>query len=649
MIDTRSAPFGRSETQGMSPKIIATSGPLRGTQFELEDAEISVGRAPASHVCVPDVSVSREHCLIKEDAEDGWTVVDRDSANGTFVNDRHVKEHRLRDGDQIAVGQTTLVIFLHPEPEPKASVTLDDADVLADQTIKLREADALYLKPAKADLPATSGVGRDLSTLLNVSRVISSIRSSTQIQRQLVKLILQAVPAERCTLVRLDHGRLDLESAVTCDKRPPSDEPSSLSRRTLERVLQDGSGIVCNDVQTGDMKSSATLVRARVSSVLCVPITAAEEKLGIIYLDTRDPAVRFGEHHLQLLVAIGGIAGVSLQNARHVETLEREAERLRADIAIEHNMVGESPPIRKVYEFVAKTAPNDSTVLLEGESGTGKELVARAIHQNGPRASRPFVAINCAVLSDQLMESDLFGHERGAFTGAITQKRGKLELADKGTLFLDEVAELAPLVQGKLLRVLQEGEFERLGGTRSIKVDIRLVAATNKSLSAAVEDGSFRLDLFYRINVVALTLPSLRQRGEDLRLLATYFLQKCGKRCGRRILGISPEAQSLLDGYGWPGNVRELENAIERAVVMGSTEWLLPEDLPEALVEASPSVSGQRLKYQDGVREAKKQLVLTAVTDADGNITRAAKSLGLHPNYLHQLIRNLGLKQQLMH
>jgi len=157
------------------------------------------------------------------------------------------------------------------------------------------------------------------------------------------------------------------------------------------------------------------------------------------------------------------------------------------------------------------------------------------------------------------------------------------------------------------------------------------------------------LDLFYRINVVALTLPSLRQRGEDLRLLATYFLQKCGKRCGRRILGISPEAQSLLDGYGWPGNVRELENAIERAVVMGSTEWLLPEDLPEALVEASPSVSGQRLKYQDGVREAKKQLVLTAVTDADGNITRAAKSLGLHPNYLHQLIRNLGLKQQLMH
>ena len=632
----------------MSPKIVATSGPLRGREFELEDAEISVGRARSSHVCVPDGSVSRDHCLIREDAEGGWTVVDCGSANGTLVNDLPVRERRLRDGDQIAVGETTLVIFLHPEPEPQASVTLDDAEVLAEQTIRLHEADALYLKPAKVDeaLPATSRVGRDLSTLLNVSRAISSIRSSTQIPRQLVQLILQAVPAERCTLVRLDHGSLDLESAVVCDKRPLADAPSRLSRRTLERVLQDGSGIVCNDVQTGDLMSE-TLVRARVSSLLCVPITAAEERLGIIYLDTRDPAVRFDEHHLQLLAAIGGIAGVSLQNARHVESLEREADRLRADIAIEHNMVGESPPMRKVYEFVARTAPSDSTVLLEGESGTGKELVARAIHQNSPRASRPFVAINCAVLSDQLIESDLFGHERGAFTGAITQKRGKLELADKGTLFLDEVAELTPAIQAKLLRVLQEREFERLGGTRSVKVDIRLVAATNKSLTAAVEDGRFRSDLFYRINVVALTLPSLRQRGEDLRLLATYFLQQCRKGCGRRILGISPEAQSLLDGYGWPGNVRELENAIERAVVMGSTECILPEDLPEALVEVPPSVSGQRLKYQEGVREAKKRLVLTAVTDADGNITKAAKSLGLHPNYLHQLIRNLGLKQQL--
>ena len=586
---------------------------------------------------------------MKGAAEGSWTVVDRGSANGTLVNDVPVREHRLEDGDRIAVGETTLVFFLHPEPEPQAAVTLHDADVLAEPTITLRAGDVFYLDAAKMDeaLSATSRVGRDLSTLLQVSRAISSLRSSTEIQRRLVELILEAVPAERCALVRLEQGSLDLESAMVCDKRSPSDAPAHLSRGTLERVLEDGVGIVCNDVMTGDVMSSATLVWARISSLLCVPITAAEEKLGVIYLDTRDPAVRFDEPHLQLLAAIGGIAGVSLQNARHVESLESEADRLRAEIAIEHNMVGESPPMRKVYEFVGKVASTDSTVLLEGESGTGKELVARAIHQNSPRAVRPFVAINCAVLSAQLVESDLFGHERGAFTGATAQKRGKLEVADTGTLFLDEVAELAPAVQGKLLRVLQERAFERLGGTRSVTVDIRLVAATNRSLAAAVADGSFRLDLFHRINVVALTLPSLRQRGDDVRLLTTYFLQRHSKRCNRRIVGISPEAQSRLDDYGWPGNVRELENAIERAVVMGSTEWILPEDLPEALAEAPASSTGQRMKYQEGVREAKKHLVLAAVTGADGNITKAAKSLGIHPNYLHQVIRNLGLRQQL--
>ena len=421
--------------------------------------------------------------------------------------------------------------------------------------------------------------------------------------------------------------------------------PPRLSRRTLERVLKDGTGIVCNDVQTGVIASD-TLLTTGISSLLCVSITAAEERLGIIYLDTRDPMVRFDGHHLHLLAAIGGIAGVSLQNARHLESLESETARLRADSAIEHNMVGESPPMRQVYAFVAKTAPSDVTVLVEGESGTGKELVARAVHQNSPRAGRPFVAINCAVLSEQLLESDLFGHERGAFTGAVTQKRGKLELANKGTLFLDEVAELTLPIQAKLLRVLQERRFERVGGTRAVTVDLRLIVASNVSLAAAVEDGRFRLDLFHRINVVALTLPSLRRRGDDLRLLATYFLQKCRKRCGRRILGISPDAQRLLDGYGWPGNVRELGNAIERAVLMGSTEWILPEDLPEALVEG-PASSGRGPKYQEGVREAKQRLVLTAVTDADGNITRAAKELGVHPNYLHHLIRNLGLKERL--
>jgi Nif-specific regulatory protein len=259
------------------------------------------------------------------------------------------------------------------------------------------------------------------------------------------------------------------------------------------------------------------------------------------------------------------------------------------------------------------------------------------------------VSINCATLTDTLLESELFGHEKGAFTGAIVQKRGKLEVADGGTLFLDEVGELAPNIQAKLLRVLQEREFERVGGTRPIKVDVRVIAATNRDLDAAIKAGAFRQDLFYRLNVVALTLPALRERPEDLPLLANYFIAKYSARCKRAVRGISVEARACLSRYTWPGNVRELENAIERAVVMGSTEWIRPEDLPDAVleIESGGPGGGSMAEYHEALNETKKRLIVDAVEQAHGNYTEAAKRLGVHPNYLHRLIRNLDLKSQL--
>jgi len=295
---------------------------------------------------------------------------------------------------------------------------------------------------------------------------------------------------------------------------------------------------------------------------------------------------------------------------------------------------------------VAKVAPSDSTVLIRGESGTGKELVARALHLNGPRAAKPFVAINCATLTE-LLESELFGHEKGAFTGAIAQKKGKLEVADTGTVFLDEISELSPSLQAKLLRVLQLREFERVGGTRSIKVDIRLLAASNKALEEAIREGTFREDLYYRLNVISLTLPPLRERREDISLLASYFAAKYSRKCKRHVMGISPEARACLTRYDWPGNVRELENAIERAVVLGSGELILPEDLPEAILEAEPGPEAHLTQYHEAVKETKKKLIFEAVEQANGNYTAAAKLLGLHPNYLHRLIRNLKLKPSL--
>jgi Nif-specific regulatory protein len=295
--------------------------------------------------------------------------------------------------------------------------------------------------------------------------------------------------------------------------------------------------------------------------------------------------------------------------------------------------------------LIERVAPRDTTVLITGESGTGKELIARALHEKSVRRERPFVAVNCAALTETLFESELFGHEKGAFTGAISLKRGRFELAQGGTIFLDEVGELAPSLQAKLLRVLQQREFERVGGSQAHPLDIRVIAATNRELSEDVRDGRFREDLYHRLNVVTLESPPLRDRKEDIALLARYFLQRSGERCKRQLQGLSPEAEAMLIEYGWPGNVRELENAMERAVVLGVSEWVLPEDLPENLLEAAPRDAGA--KYHHSVGEAKRDAIIDAYLQGNGDYKQAARVLGLHPNYLLRLVRNLGLRDDI--
>ena len=633
----------------MNPRLAAIAGPLKGTNFTLTEDETSIGRESANRICLSDPSVSRRHCTIKRDG-DLFKVTDLDSLNGTFVNDLPVKERHLEHGDRLRLGDFTFSFLLEEgDSAPGSSTVLMDERQISTgtNTLQLRIADAFHL------------MARDLSVLMKIATTINSARGLDAVQRQLLELVFEVVPADSgAILLRDDGAGEEFSSVFGLDRKSGPNRAVRVSRTITSRVVSEGVSILSNDVQeSGAFDEAESLIASRIQALLCVPLVLFDKAVGAIYLYASDPLTRFDKDHLQLLTAVAGIAAVALENARHFEWLESENQRLQEDIQVEHNMIGESPRMREVYQFIARVAPTNATVLIRGESGTGKELVARAIHLNSPRKAKAFVAVNCAALTETLLESELFGHEKGAFTGAVAQKKGRLEIADGGTLFLDEVGEMPLVLQAKLLRILQEREFERVGGTRTLKVDIRLIAATNKDLEEAIRQGEFRQDLYYRLNVVSISTPPLRERREDIPLLASYFVQKYADKCNRRVRGISSEARARLTAYDWPGNVRELENAVERAVVLGTTEMILPEDLPEAALESAATASagsgistssgGVVANYHEAVAEAKKQLILRAIEQSSGNYTEAAKLLGVHPNYLHRLIRNMNLRPEL--
>jgi len=376
---------------------------------------------------------------------------------------------------------------------------------------------------------------------------------------------------------------------------------------------------------------------------IVAPLMVRGTPAGALTLERSDEA--FSESELLAVSAVCRMLSMVIENVRGMDSADRAVQGPRGEPAFDDNMVGDSTAINALRRSIGRVAANDTTVLIVGPTGTGKELVACSLHGQSGRSNGPFVAINCAALTETLLESELFGHEKGAFTGASGTKTGLLEAAQGGTVFLDEIGEMPLTLQPKLLRVMQNRELQRVGGTQTILLDVRVVAATNRDLQAAVRNGTFREDLFYRLSVVTLRTPALRERPEDILPLARYFARQFGNKCGRPKLGIAPSTCRVLETHDWPGNVRELANAIEHAAVLGSGEMILPDDLPPDLLERWAEVSpAKKGMLEQGVTSAKRAIVTRAFEVAGQDHQAAARLLGVHPNYLYRLIRNLDLQ-----
>ena len=429
-----------------------------------------------------------------------------------------------------------------------------------------------------------------------------------------------------------------------------------------------GEGIIGDVVQTGNRAIVPRISQeprftnrihrrqeggAQEASFLCVPIVLGSEVVGTLSADLPVQPPEVLEEHARLLQIVASLIAFDVK-ARHVAQRERsslEAEnlRLRSELGERfrpENIIGNSRGMQAVYQRIHQVAATDTTVLIRGESGTGKELVASAVHYSSRRADKPFVKVNCAALSEGLLESELFGHEKGAFTGAVQSRTGRIEEAEGGTLFLDEIGDFSPAIQVKLLRVLQEREIERVGSNKTVKVDVRIITATNRNLEAAVEKGTFRQDLYYRINVVAILLPPLRDRRHDILALADHFVEKYAKRMGKPVRRISTPAINMMLAYHWPGNVRELENCIEHGILLSTDGVIHGHNLPPTLQMPEATGSARRGSLTDQVALMEKDLIVDALKASKGNIAAAARQLGITARMIRYKAKKLRIDYQ---
>jgi transcriptional regulator with GAF, ATPase, and Fis domain len=660
------------------------------------DAKVRIGRAIDNHVRLSGKLVSRHHCEIELENGRAW-LVDLGSANGTTLNGRRAKREPLAAGDEIGVGHARIRVEDLPlagQPRGADGGSVGAADGPAADSAR----DELGLVGLATE---TGDEERGRASLVTFARIASHLARESELAPLLSQIVDEAVAlvhAERGFLLLAGDSK-DLAVAVArnFDRTDVVLAASRFSEGIASQVLRLGKPVLSVDAGRDERFSAMQSVEdLRLRSVLCLPIQVDGRVEGVLLLDNRLQQGAFGPQELELVTLFAVHAGAALRSARLLAELKAQNQKLAdsrlqverlneqlgrklrdrdAELAVaraelgrgrgRHDygaIVGSSEAMRAVFAQLDRIVDSELPVLIRGESGTGKELIARAIHSNGRRRERPFLGMNCAALPDTLLESELFGHVRGAFTGADRAKKGLLEQAEGGTLFLDEIGDMSAEMQKKLLRVLQESEVRPLGGDRQIRVDVRLVAASHRDLAQMVARGEFREDLYYRINVLALVLPPLRERGDDVALLAESLLARAAREAGRPVPVLAPDALLHLAAYPWPGNVRELENEMRRLVVLAE-DVVRPEHLSaevraaraggrpvpragETADDGPPALrapAGEAADLRDAVARYEREAIRAALERCGGNKSRASAELGISRFALQRKLEKYGM------
>ncbi len=648
--------------------------PSGDRQISLKGTRLSIGRSKENDVEISDISASRQHCRL-ECVQGRWQLEDLRSRNGTMVNGILIRRQPLLPGDKIEIGKTRIYFDRIPEKDSAAG---PHEDTLALNT-------EFFLEPEQDDPVVEEGRMNDeraiFMRLLELSRDLCSILVTEELYEVILQNVIEISGAERGFLITVDEDDLVVAASRNIDKDVIRKSHIQVSQSITRRVLESGEPVLTGDARKDErFLSSASISNLKLESVLCVPLRIRGKVHGAVYIDNRFEKNTFHPGTLRFVSFLADQASIFIENARlfeelrsrqashqaarqQVEELNRELQELllarevepeqarelmkkgaRPDFRHSYDrIVTRSPAMMAVFELLDRVIHTDMPVLVLGESGTGKELVAQAIHQGSERSGSPFVSQNCAAIPANLLESEFFGHVKGAFTGAHRDKKGLFELADGGTLFLDEIGDMSPDLQAKLLRVLEDGEIRPVGSRDVVKVDVRIVSATNQNIEEQVRVGHFREDLFYRLNVLTVKLPPLRERREDVPLLVDFFVDRACSRLGRERPVIDPRTLYALYHSPWPGNVRQLENEVDRLVAL-SSDVILPEIISTSVLSQKPGEQREPLRgtLRELVAEAteslERQVISATLEQNEWNKSQTARLLGVSRPTLDQKI-----------